>query len=339
MTIGPVWRRSNKLRLPDSAHPERIGRSANAAASESASAVPAIKMTTAPANACLLEVGRELGPTAEQNPTIIALGSPKGGTGKSTTAMLLTVALLKLGHKVGSVDLDGQQATMSQYLANRGALIGEIGEPLEMPRHFRIRTSLRTSRDLGEQEEKRRLQEALHGLADCTYVVIDTPGNDCHVARLGCIGADTVITPLNDSLLDINVLARIDPRKRVVLGPSEYSRMIWQENDRRVACGRRPIDWVVIRNRQGYVQSRNTQEVSCLLQQLSHRVGFRLAEGLSERVVFRELFLNGLTLLDLPSEKVHDRHGRGLESARREVDNLLRAVGVPRRSPTLGQVC
>ena len=296
-------------------------------------------MTTAPADACLLEAGRELGPTAEHNPTVIALGSPKGGTGKSTTAMLLTVALLKLGHKVGSVDLDGQQATMSRYLANRGALIGEIGEALEMPRHYRVRSSLRTSRDLGEQEENRRLQEALHGLADCTYIVVDTPGNDCHVARLGCIGADTVITPLNDSLLDIDVLARIDPRKRVVLGPSEYSRMIWQENDRRVACGHRPIDWVVIRNRLGYVESRNTQEVSRLLLRLAQRLGFRLAEGLSERVVFRELFLNGLTLLDLPSEEVHERYGRGWEHARREVDNLLRAIGVPKRSPTPRQLC
>jgi len=286
-------------------------------------------MTTAPANACLLEVGRELGPIAEHNPTVIALGSPKGGTGKSTTAMLLTVALLKLGHKVGSVDLDGQQATMSQYLANRGALIGEIGEPLEMPRHYRIRSSLRTSRDLGEKEEKRRLQDALHGLADCTYIVIDTPGNDCHVARLGCIGADTVITPLNDSLLDINVLARIDPRKRVVLGPSEYSRMIWQENDRRVACGHRSIDWVVIRNRLGYAESRNTQEVSRLLRQLAQRLGFRLAEGLSERVVFRELFLNGLTLLDRPRDTFRGRTCRSWDLARREVDGVLRAVGVP----------
>lgn len=272
-------------------------------------------------------------------PIVIALGSPKGGTGKSTTAMLLTVALLKLGRRVGSIDLDGQQDTLSRYLANRAALAGELGEPLEMPRHYRFHPSLRASRELGEQEEKRQFLEALRGLADCDYVVIDTPGHDCHVARLGCLRADTVITPLNDSLIDVDILARIDPRKRVVLGPSDYSRVLWQENDRRVAMGRRPIDWVVIRNRLGHVEAHNTQEVTGLLRQLAHRLGFRLAPGLSERVVFRELFLNGLTLLDLPNDRIPYRLGRSWTLARREVDELLRAVGALSRPARIEQAC
>ena len=318
--------------MPDTGVPQPKTGNATAPASSSAQTGPVIDMTAAPAAPAGLgrRAKRQDRDVAEAyGPTVIALGSPKGGTGKSTTAMLLTVALMKSGHKVGSIDLDGQQGTMSQYLTNRGALIGETGEALDMPKHYCIRSSPRTNRYLGEQEEKLRLQDALRGLADRAYVVIDTPGSDCHLARLACKKADTVVTPLNDSLLDIEVLARIDPRKRVVLGPSDYSRMIWQENDHRAACGQRPLDWVVMRNRLGYVESHNAREVGRLLGQLAQRLGFRVADGLSERVVFRELFLNGLTLLDPCSDTGRPRIGRGWDLARREVDNLLQAIGTP----------
>ena len=264
----------------------------------------------------------------DHGPCLIALASQKGGTGKSTMAMLLTVALLKRGHRVGTIDLDGQQGTLSHYIANRAALNDGIGAKLRTPRHHRLGPSLRSSRELGTQDEDLQFREALRDLADCSHVIIDTPGTDCHLARLGCTRADTVITPLNDSLLDIDILARIDPYRREVLGPSEYCRLIWRENDRRVACDRRPIDWIVVRNRLGHVDARNTREVTCLLQQLAERLGFRLAPGLSERVVFRELFLKGLTLLDLPNDRVPYRLGPGWIHARGEVDDLLAAIAV-----------
>ena len=281
--------------------------------------------------------GSDLG-GGDRGPCLIALASQKGGTGKSTMAMLLTVALLKRGHRVGTIDLDGQQGTLSHYIANRAALAEGTGAKLRMPRHHRLGPSLRTSRDLGAQDEDLQLRDALRDLADCSHVVLDTPGTDSHLARLGCTRADTVITPLNDSLLDIDILARIDPHKREVLGPSEYSRLIWRENDRRVACDRRPIDWIVVRNRLGHVDARNTREVTRLLQQLAERLGFRLAPGLSERVVFRELFLKGLTLLDLPSDRVPYRLGPGWIHARDEVDDLLAAIAVsgPRSRARVG---
>ena len=253
------------------------------------------------------------------------MGSPKGGTGKTTTAMLLTVALLKRGHRVGSIDLDGRQATLSQYLAYRDVLAGEGQPALERPRHHRIRPALRHSRDLDQEEERLRLEVALEDLADCDFIVIDTPGHDGHLARLACRVADRLVTPLNDSLLDLAVLARIEPRKRLVHGPSDYSRMIWEENDRRVADGRRPIDWIALRNRMGHVVSRNTGVVSRLLEQLAERLGFRLAEGLGERVIYRELFLQGLTPLDLPGRGA-DRTG---SAARREVERLVQIVEDP----------
>jgi chromosome partitioning protein len=269
----------------------------------------------------------EYGNTWGRQPHVITLASAKGGTGKSTTALHLVVGLLKLGHRVGSIDLDGRQGTMSRYLTNRASWTVETGQELAMPRHRRIEASRQANRDLVEQEEQAGFTKALGDMTGCTYVVIDTPGNDSHIARLGYVQADTLITPLNDSFLDIDILARIDRRKREVLGPSEYCKLIWQENDRRVASDRPPIDWIVMRNRLAHVDTRNNREILSLLRQLAQRIGFRLEHGLSERVVFRELFLKGLTLLDLPEDEAEGRDQASHMNARREIDDLLQAVG------------
>ena len=53
-----------------------------------------------------------------------------------------------------------------------------------------------------------------------------------------------------------------------------------------------------MRNRTGYTEARNMARIEQALTEMSKRVGFRVAKGLSERVVYRELFPSGLTLLD-----------------------------------------
>ncbi len=269
----------------------------------------------------------EFGSTWNLRPRVITLASAKGGTGKSTAAVHLAVALVKLGHGVGSIDLDGRQGTMSRYLTNRASLAEENGRDIGMPRHRRIEASQQADGDLARHEDQQSFAKALAEMSDRTYVVVDTPGNDSHIARLGCVRADTLITPVNDSFLDIDILARIDSKNREVLGPSEYCKSIWRENDRRVAAGLQPIDWIVMRNRLAHVDARNHREVSSLLQQLAQRIGFRLEFGLSERVVFRELFLKGLTLLDLPEDEAQGRDQTSHVNARREIDGLVRAVG------------
>ena len=263
---------------------------------------------------------------AGRRPFVITLGNKKGGTGKSTTAIHLVVALLKHGYRVGSIDLDGGQGTLSHYLANRRAAAEAGGGSIVMPEHRRIEPSQAAGRDAAEREERGRLRQALADLAACDFVVVDTPGSDSYLSRLGHANADLLITPLNDSFLDLDVLAEIDRDRREVLAPSAYCRMVWEQRDRRAAHGG-GLDWIVMRNRLAHIDARNNREIADLLTLLSKRIGFRMEHGLSERVVFRELFFKGLTLLDLPEDDA-DARNSSRRHARREVSDLVQALGV-----------
>lgn len=262
-------------------------------------------------------------------PFIITIGNEKGGTGKSTTAMHLAVGLLKLGYRVGSIDLDGRQGTLSRYLTNREALARAMDRNIAMPVHRRIDCSEASNRGVAEREERARLREAFADLADRQVVVIDTPGGDSYLSRLGHTNADMLITPINDTLLDIDILAHIDPNQREVRAPSAYCEMVWAQNDRRVSSGREPIDWIVMRNRLTHIDAHNKRAIADLLDKLTKRIGFRLVPGFGERVIFHELFLTGLTVLDLPDDRVRGWNNISLSHARREIRDLLLAVGVP----------
>lgn len=274
-----------------------------------------------------------------RRPFVVVLGNEKGGTGKSTTAMHLIVALLRGGRRVASIDLDGRQGTLSRYVANREALVKTKGTEVPLPLHQRIAGSEARDRDEAKDVERGRLKDAFARAKDCDVVVIDTPGNNSYLSRLGHREADVLVTPLNDSFVDIDVLAEVDRDRREVLEPSLYSRMVWQQNERREAAGEAPIDWVVMRNRLAQIDARNTREMASLLARLAERMKFRLQAGLSERVVFRELFYRGLTLLDLPDESAAGWQSASHRHARQEVRDLLAALGLddpavpPRATP------
>jgi chromosome partitioning protein len=263
---------------------------------------------------------------------VIVLGNEKGGSGKSTTAMHLAVALLKGGYRVGTIDLDARQGTFSRYIDNRRSLIEETGLPLALPEHRRVFRSEAGSRAEAEAEEEERLRAALAELGERDFVVIDTPGSDSFLSRLGHSYADTLITPLNDSFLDIDLLARIDRQARKVLAPSVYSQMLWEQRQRRALERRPPIDWIVMRNRLGHVDARNKRDIARLLDQLAKRLGFRVAPGFGERVIFRELFHKGLTLLDLRAERNAAPFSVSHAAARQEIFALLEAIGLPDRA-------
>jgi chromosome partitioning protein len=260
-------------------------------------------------------------------PYIIVLGNQKGGTGKSTTAMHLIVSLLRHGHRVGAIDLDATQGTLSRYLENRRDYAARRGLGIVLPTLRAVYASELNSRTDAIAEERRRLAQALSELAACEYVVIDTPGADHSLSRLGHTYADTLITPMNDSFVDLDLLAAVDPDTLEVVAPSRYSEMVWEQKKARAVHNRRPVDWIVIRNRVAALASRNNRNVDKVLKALADRIGFRTAPGFGERVIFRELFLKGLTLLDLREDGTDVPLTLSHVAARQEVRTLLAAIG------------
>ncbi|WP_298721410.1 division plane positioning ATPase MipZ [uncultured Ferrovibrio sp.] len=260
-----------------------------------------------------------------QEPTrarIIVVGNEKGGSGKSTTAMHILTGLLLEGGRVAAVDLDSKQRTLTRYLENRQAFITRNGLRLPMPEFVVVPESdlpLRTEADADEAE---RVAATLADLAPRhDFILIDCPGSDTNLSRIGHSYADLLITPVNDSFIDVDLLATVDPDTLKVIKPSRYAVMVWEQRKQRFARDRQSVDWVVIRNRLSHLDARNKRNVGHVLQSLEKRIGFRFLPGLSERVIFRELFLSGLTLMDL------DRTGGGINmaqaAARQEMRNLL----------------
>src|SRR5688572_26148163 len=113
----------------------------------------------------------EPAPVRAGGPTrVIVFGNEKGGSGKSTLAMHVTVGLLRAGHKVGTIDVDSRQATLTRYLENRAMIAETKGYPLPLPEH---RLVVRTENNPDEDAE--RFNQALDSLArSCDAVVIDT---------------------------------------------------------------------------------------------------------------------------------------------------------------------
>jgi chromosome partitioning protein len=235
---------------------------------------------------------------------IVVLGNAKGGSGKSTTAMHIITRLLAMGKRVGAIDLDGQQQTLGRYMENR-TLFGERHQiDLAMPQMRTIVEHRREDRQSAEAEIYRQFCAALEELTQsCDVVVIDCPGSDSFIARLGHNVADTLLTPMNDSFIDIDLIARVDPETFAVLRPSWYSEMVWAVRKRRFLQDRHTVDWVIMRNRLSHTDARNKRHVGQVLQGLAPQFGYRLAAGFGERVIFRELFLKGLTLSDLRQHK------------------------------------
>ena len=280
-----------------------------------------------------MATGAEMGFASVQGPRrkVVVIGNEKGGTGKSTTALHLAVAALYQGYRVGTLDLDSRQATLSRYLGNReryAAMAQSLPQPLPLPHSLRIEEPDGGDITAVEIAARRAIEAALAKFAACDVVFVDTPGSPTVLSRIGHEYANVLVTPVNDSLLDIDVLAEIDPINRKIIAPCHYCRMAWEYGNQRIIDGLAPLDWVVIRNRLPHIHSRNREDIDQILSKLANRIGFRLAPGLGERVIFRELFLNGLTVLDLPIVD-EDRHlSATQQSAGREISALLDALNV-----------
>lgn len=261
---------------------------------------------------------------------IIVVGNEKGGSGKSTTSMHVATALARLGWRVGALDLDLRQKSFGRYAENRRAYLGRAGLTLACPDYRDLPEIAPEALVPGENIYDRRLAEAVTALEQVSdFIVIDCPGSHTRLSQVAHSLADTLITPLNDSFVDFDLLARVDPESGRVLGPSIYAEMVWNARQLRAQAGLRPIDWIVLRNRLGAQAMHNKKKVGAALEDLSRRIGFRVAPGFAERVIFRELFPRGLTVLDLRDTGV-DQLNLSNVAARQEVRDLMKELKLPK---------
>ena len=285
---------------------------------------------------------------AKSPPHVVVIGNQKGGSGKSTFAMHIIVALLKAGKRVASFDLDLNQLTLTRYLGNRHEWVRKHEQKLELPDHYPVReelhvTTLRrfisrlkkigrahkrdliASNALSHSVDLRQFISQLKKIGRAhkhDFIVIDTPGGVQHLSLIVHGMADTLITPINDSLVDLDVLVAME-QSDLEPQPSVYAKMVWRALEARRKVTGRTTDWIVVRNRLESVESSNQHQITQVLDVIQRTVGFRVARGLLERPVYREFFAAGLTVLD-PID--------GFESvavpARLEVQNLIREIGL-----------
>jgi len=279
---------------------------------------------------------------------VVVIGNQKGGSGKSTFAMHIIVALLKAGKRVASFDLDLNQLTLTRYLRNRHEWVQKHEQKLELPDHYPVTdevhgTTLRrfisrlkkigrahkrdfiSSNALSYSADLRQFISQLKKIGrahEHDFVVIDTPGGVQHLSLIVHGMADTLITPINDSLVDLDVLVAIE-QSDLEPQPSVYAKMVWRALEARRKVNGRTTDWIVVRNRLESVESSNQRQITQVLDVIQRTVGFRVARGLLERPVYREFFAAGLTVFD-PID--------GFESAavpaRLEVQSLIREIGL-----------
>ncbi|MEI7804839.1 MAG: division plane positioning ATPase MipZ [Hyphomicrobiales bacterium] len=262
---------------------------------------------------------------------VVVLGNEKGGSGKSTTALHIAVALMKAGQRVATIDLDGRQKSFTHYIENRRAWGERARVKLELPTHYCVTRGESSSLDANEAKEFAAFSAAIAAVEHShDVVVIDTPGNDTYLMRLAHSMADTLVTPLNDSFLDFDVLGHIDATNFTVTRESHYSEMVREARRQRRLVDGCLTDWVVVRNRLATLTSRNKKLVGEGLTELSKRMGFRSVDGFAERVVYREFFPRGLTALDDLDETVlGTQPNLSHVTAREEVIALLNTLNLP----------
>ena len=246
----------------------------------------------------------------------IVIGNEKGGAGKSTVAVHLSVALAHEGALVGVLDLDTRQRSLDHFFASRARWIEANTAALPQPRR------------LGVADEATTFDAELASGEDLDFIVIDTPGADTGLSRLAHQKADVIITPMNDSFVDFDVLGVVDPLTLDLVRPSHYSETVWEARKRRAADRGRSLDWVVLHNRLASTDPRNRRRLDERVTALSRRVGFRTLHGLRDRVIYRELFPFGLTVSDLGPGVRPVPVSLGHVAARQEMRVLLSDLGV-----------
>ncbi|MEO5337037.1 MAG: division plane positioning ATPase MipZ [Magnetospirillum sp. WYHS-4] len=270
---------------------------------------------------------------------IVVVGNEKGGAGKTTAAMHLAVALMRMGYPVGTIDLDPRQRTLTRYVENRSRWMEENPVRLPRPEHrLVIRSTLDSIQDAARDEEDRLAATVEELGRTCPFLVVDCPGNDVPLARFAHTFADTLITPINDSLVDLDLLVELHPTTLALERPGVYAAMILEQRRARLGGWRRGCDWILLRNRLSALNDHNKRRVLATLESLSKTLGFRMVRGFGERIVFRQLFLAGLTVLDLREPGTGIPLTMSHVAARQEVRQLVEALWLPRLEGKLDMI-
>ena len=264
-------------------------------------------------------------------PHVIVLGNEKGGAGKSTLAIHIVTGLLHAGRTVAIIDLDLRQRSMQRFFTNRQAWLAANGQTLPQP----FMPDMGDGKALakaGVDEQiavfDRAFNEAVSAGVDA--ILIDTPGGDTAVSAAAHARADQIVTPMNDSFVDFDLLGEVDPVSLELLKPSIYSESVWEARKlRAISQGRHAtIDWLVVTNRLAVAEARNRKRLEERMNKLAKRVGFRVGPGLRDRVIYRELFPFGLTVADLSNEVRPVAVSLAHVAARQELRNLMKAMGL-----------
>jgi chromosome partitioning protein len=264
-------------------------------------------------------------------PHVIVVGNEKGGSGKSTTAFHLAIFLLYQGFRVATVDVDSRQQTLTNYVRNRR--IWTNGQGLRLPHttHFHLPLSRGDSIRENQRLDFDMFRQAVSEVEDTAeFMVVDTPGFDTHLTRVAHSMADTLITPLNDSLIDLDVITHVDATTGEPRELSHYAKLVQRARTERLAIDGQTIDWVLVRNRISMLSSRNMRQMQHSLERIAARLGCRVADGIAERVIFRSLFATGLTVFDpLEEELAGGTASASHLSARQEYKLLVDALHLP----------
>src|SRR6516164_749328 len=271
---------------------------------------------------------------------VIVVGNEKGGTGKSTLSIHIVVALLKAGYRVASTDLDTRQRTLTRFLENRRSWGASAGRTIELPFHHALERGGLDNAKENDIVEFTSFAEAISRVEHAfEFVVIDTPATDSYLMRLAHSLADTLVTPMNDSFIDVDVLARVHNDRRERGATAQYAALVIEARRQRRLADAGLIDWVVVRNRIASLQSNNQRQVAGSLGRLSPELQFRMGEGFGDRVIFRELFPVGLTVLD-SIEEVTDKGALSASqaSARAEIEALIDVLRLPARTADIPHI-
>ena len=259
---------------------------------------------------------------------VIVVGNEKGGAGKSTIAIHLATALMHGGAKVAVVDLDIRQQSLSHFFASRKAWTASAGVELPMPVDFGW--SPDAAKLVSEADVSlNRLDDVLgHAGEAADFILIDTPGGDTALSRAAHGRADVIVTPMNDSFVDFDLLGQVDPVTLDLIRPSIYAETVWESRKIKAAARGKSIDWVVLRNRLAVTEARNRKRLEERIIALAKRTGFRLGPGLRDRVIYRELYPFGLTIADLSPTVRPVPVALGHVAARQELRLLSQFLGL-----------